>query len=100
MCIRDRFYIAPYGWLFADCSFGGSAYRAGNRERHDFYFGNLDPFRMAANSELQAELDPPKTQLRIDPFDNQRGEAEYADGGVIWTQADNGHEIIEMKKLS
>lgn len=95
-----QFYIAPYGWLFADCSFGGSAYRAGNRERHDFYFGNLDPFRMAANSELQAEFDPPKTQLRIDPFDNQRGEAEYADGGVIWTQADNGYEIIEMKKLS
>lgn len=95
-----QFYIAPYGWLFADCSFGGSAYRAGNTERHDFYFGNLDPFRMVANSEFQAEFDPPKTQLRIDPFDNQRGEAEYADRGVIWTEADYAYEMLEIKKLT
>ena len=95
-----QFYIAPYGWLFADCSFGGSAYRAGSAERHDFYFGNLDPFRMVANSELQAEFDPPKTQLRIDPFDNQRGEAEYADRGIIWTEKDADWKLIEMKKLS
>lgn len=94
-----QFYIAPYGWLFADPSFGGSAYRAGSAERHDFYFGNLDPFRMVANSELQAEFDPPKAQLRIDPFDNQRGEAEYADAGVIWTQAEESWEMLEMKKL-
>lgn len=43
-----QFYIAPYGWLFADPSFGGSAHRMGDSERNDFYFGNLDPFRMAA----------------------------------------------------
>ena len=30
-----RFYIAPYGWLYADCSFGGSAYRAGALDRWD-----------------------------------------------------------------
>ena len=28
-----RFYVAPFGWLFADCSFGGSAYRAGDLDR-------------------------------------------------------------------
>lgn len=95
-----QFYIAPYGWLFADCSFGGSAYRAGNTERHDFYFGNLDPFRMVANSELQAEFDPPKQHLRIDPFDNQRGEAEYADRGLIWIEVDEHFEMLEMTKLT
>lgn len=94
-----QFYIAPYGWLFADCSFGGSAYRAGNLERHDFYFGNLDPFRMVANSELQAEFDPPKTQLRVDPFDNQRGEAEYADSGIMREYLDNQVELLEMHKI-
>jgi DNA mismatch repair protein MutL len=86
--------------MFADCSFGGSAYRAGNTERHDFYFGNLDPFRMAANSELQAEFDPPKLHLRIDPFDNQRGEAEYADRGLIWTEVKERFEMLEMVKLT
>ena len=25
-----QFYVEPYGWLFADCSFGGSAWRAGS----------------------------------------------------------------------
>lgn len=95
-----QFYIAPYGWLFADCSFGGSAYRAGNKERHDFYFGNLDPFRMVANSELQAEFDPPKRQLRIDPFDNQRGEAEYVDRGLIWTEKEAEFTLLEIEKLT
>ena len=38
-----QFYIAPYGWLFADPSFGGSAYRAGSQLLHQHYFGNLDP---------------------------------------------------------
>ena len=69
-------------------------------ERHDFYFGNLDPFRMVANSELQAEFDPPKQHLRIDPFDNQRGEAEYADHGLIWIEVDEHFEMLEMTKLT
>ncbi|HML48080.1 MAG TPA: transglutaminase-like domain-containing protein, partial [Clostridia bacterium] len=38
-----RFYIAPYGWLYADGSFGGTAYREGDRDRWNFYFGNLEP---------------------------------------------------------
>lgn len=75
-------YIAPYGWRYVDCSFGGSAYREGDEERRRFYFGNLDPFRMVANSRFQQEFDVKKSFLRADPYDNQRGEAEYEDGGL------------------
>jgi len=75
-------YIAPYGWRYVDCSFGGSAYREGDEERRRFYFGNLDPFRMAANSRFQQEFDVKKSFLRADPYDNQRGEAEYEDRGL------------------
>ena len=71
-----RFYVAPYGWLFADCSFGGSAYRAGNTERWNFYFGNLEPWRLPLCSDFQQELNPPKRFLRRDPYDNQNGEIE------------------------
>ncbi|WP_392486261.1 transglutaminase-like domain-containing protein [Haloimpatiens sp. FM7315] len=74
-----QFYIAPYGWVFADLSFGGSAYRNGNLERWNFYFGNLDPFRMVANSDFQGDFTPNKNFFRIDPYDNQVGEAEYLD---------------------
>lgn len=75
-------YIAPYGWRYVDCSFGGSAYREGDEGRRRFYFGNLDPFRMAANSVFQQEFDVKKRFLRADPYDNQRGEAEYEDRGL------------------
>ena len=94
-----QFYAAPYGWLFADPSFGGSGYRAGNTARHDHYFGSLDPFRMVANSCFQAELEPAKRRLRCDPYDNQRGEAEYADRGLLWNELEASWEIVEMKKL-
>ena len=84
MCCHDwaRFYVAPYGWLYCDASFGGSAWRAGSRERWNFYFGNLEPFRMVANRDLQQDFDPPKKFLRADPYDSQLGEVEYEDEGL------------------
>lgn len=93
-------YIAPYGWRYVDCSFGGSAYREGDEERRRFYFGNLDPFRMVANSRFQQEFDVRRRFLRADPYDNQRGEAEYEDRGlgsegVIWKA-----EILEASRIS
>lgn len=94
-----QFYIAPYGWLFADPSFGGGEYRNGNLDRWNFYFGNLDPFRMVANSEFQHEFDPPKNHWRHDPYDNQVGECEYEDRELRREEYRVGYELIEMKKL-
>ena len=71
-----QFYLDGWGWLFADPSYGGSAWRAGNAVRHAFYFGNMDPLRMAANNRYQASLEPAKQALRVDPYDNQSGELE------------------------
>lgn len=85
-------YIAPYGWRYVDCSFGGSAFREGDEERRKFYFGNLDPFRMVANSRFQQEFDVRKSFLRADPYDNQRGEAEYEDRGL-------GFKDLEWKAI-
>ena len=93
------FYVKPWGWLFADCSFGGSAYRAGDQERHDFYFGNLDPFRMAANNGFLKEFDPPKKHWRIDPYDSQSGEAEYTHKGLSDEEIISQYEVLEMRKI-
>lgn len=90
-----QFYIEPYGWLFADCSFGGSAYRDGDEARRQFYFGNLDPFRMPANSDFQEELIPPKKYLRADPYDNQRGEVEFEDKGLHFHEFKASYEVLE-----
>ena len=78
-----RFYVEPYGWLYADGSFGGSAYRAGNLERWNFYFGNLDPWRVVYDSALQQEFVPPKKFMRYDPYDSQTAEIEYEDRGLM-----------------
>jgi transglutaminase-like putative cysteine protease len=94
-----QFYIEPYGWLFADCSFGGSAYRSGEEERWNFYFGNLDPFRMPANSEFQYDFNPNKKFLRGDPYDNQRGECEYKHRGLLFYEFDSNPELIEIREL-
>ena len=92
----EQFYAAPYGWLFCDCSFGGSAWRRGRTERWNFYFGNLDPYRMPANSEYQHDFTPAPRYLRYDPYDNQLGEAEYDDGPLPRNLRSTRHEILEV----
>lgn len=94
-----QFYIEPYGWLYTDPSFGGSAYRKGNLKRWDYYFGNIDPFRMIANSKFQHEFIPEKMFLRADPYDNQQGEVEYADHGVYYDGYDRIMDVIDIGKL-
>lgn len=71
------FYIAPYGWLYADPSYGGGAARRGDAELCAHYFGHLDPFRMVCATAFQQPFYPEMRFLRHDPYDNQSGEAEY-----------------------
>lgn len=82
-----QFYLEGWGWLFADCSFGGSAYRNGNEERRLFYFGNLEPLRIVYNRGYQKPFEIDKKHLRIDPYDNQSGEMECLQKGF------NGREV-------
>ena len=88
-----RFYVEPYGWIFADASYGVSAMRAGAEERRRFYFGNLDPYRMVANRAFQENFTTPKQQWRADPYDNQSGEIESVDRGFLY------HEFEETKTV-
>lgn len=95
-----QFYMEPYGWLYADCSFGGAAWREGNKERWDFYFGNLDPFRVPLCSEFQHEFLPPKSWLREDPYDSQSGEAEYEDRGLIsGAEYRTKKQVVELEEI-
>ena len=74
-----RFYVAPKGWMYADCSYGASMARRGDEVLRRHYFGSLDTGRMVANSAFEAPFDPPMLGFRSDPYDNQSGEME-ADG--------------------
>lgn len=94
-----RFYVAPYGWLYADCSFGGSAYRAGAIDRWNFYFGNLEPWRLPLCSDFQQEFDPPRRFLRRDPYDNQNGEVETLNRALSRDEYDTDSRIVRYEEL-
>jgi transglutaminase-like putative cysteine protease len=79
----SEIYLAPYGWVPVDPWAGLYATRyctsltaAQRKELHDFYFGGLDYYRMAANGDHSQTLNPPKQTLRSDDIDFQRGELE------------------------
>jgi len=93
------FYIEPYGWLYADPSFGGGAVRKGNEALRQHYFGNLDPYRMVANTEFQAEFTIPKRHWRADPYDNQIGEIETEDRGLRYYEYERKKEVISCVEI-
>lgn len=94
-----RFYIAPYGWLYADPSYGIVAVRARNETRRRFYFGNLDAYRMVANNAFQAPFTVPKQHWRADPYDNQVGEIETAERGLGYGEFERSKEVLLCEEL-
>lgn len=94
-----RFYVAPFGWLYADTSYGIGAVRAENEERRRFYFGNLDPYRMVANSEFQAPFTIEKAYFRTDPYDNQLGEIETDTRGLRYEEFTRSKEILLCEEV-
>jgi len=69
-----EFYVAPWGWLPADVSYGPMA--SDDPRVRMFYFGSIDAYRMIVNVDYGAPLDPPTESLRSEPADFQRGEVE------------------------
>jgi len=94
-----RFYVEPYGWIFADCSYGVSSMRAGNEQRRQFYFCNLDPYRMVANRAFQENFSTPKQQWRADPYDNQLGEIESAERGYSFGEYERSKTILLCEEV-
>ena len=93
------FYIAPKGWMYADCSAGASMARAGNETMRLHYFGNLDTDRMVANSALCAPFDPPMCTFRADPCDNQVGEMEVDGVSLYGEQLVTAQEVVHYQEV-
>lgn len=94
-----QFYIAPHGWLYADPSFGIGAVRAENEERRQFYFGNLDAYRMVANHAFQAPFTIDKKFWRYDPYDNQVGEMETDQRGLRYDEFVATQETLVLEEI-
>lgn len=93
-----KFYVAPFGWLYADPSYGIAAVRAGNEERRKFYFGNLDPCRMVANQAFQAPFHVEKAHWRADPYDNQVGEMESRERGFTYDEFLRDKQVLSCQE--
>lgn len=94
-----QFYVEPYGWLYADTSYGIAAVRVGSEERRKFYFGNLDPYRMVANNDFMAPFTVEKQHWRADPYDNQVGEIETAERGLRFEEFTRFKEVLSCTEL-
>lgn len=95
-----RFYAAPYGWLYADPSYGIAAVRAQNEERRRFYFGSLDACRMVANNAFQAPFTVDKDFWRADPYDNQVGEIETKQRGLLYEEFERSKVTLLCEELT
>ena len=84
-------YLKPWGWVPVDPYMGIFAMQYLNsltdeqkQDVRDFYFGGLDQFRMAANSDHAQTLRPGKRSMRSDNVDFQRGELEYDETNIYF----------------
>lgn len=95
-------YIAPYGWLPMDVTFGALA--SDDPEIASFYLGGLDGYRLAFNNGYGHDFVPAKTSFRSDTVDSQRGEVEWQGGNLYydhwsydlqWSLLADGPEALE-----
>jgi transglutaminase-like putative cysteine protease len=86
-------YLNPYGWVPVDpymcvmqAHYATALTPEQRLEIRDFYFGGLDQWRIAANSDHSVPLTPPKDTFRSDNVDFQRGEAEFGNHNLYFNQ--------------
>jgi hypothetical protein len=89
-----QFYLEPFGWVYADPSFGHPT----EDWRKDFYFGGIEGFRLSFNSEISYPFDPPKESFRSDPVDSQVGEAEWDGGNIYYDMMDSKLHLLEVRR--
>lgn len=79
-------YLAPYGWVPMDVTFG--KLDAGDPQLDLFYFGGLDAYRIAFNDDYSQPFTPAKQHFRSETVDLQRGEAEWRGGNLYFDEWD------------
>jgi transglutaminase-like putative cysteine protease len=79
-------YLAPWGWLPADASYG--VQKSEDPKIADYYCGHQDSYRLIVNLDWGRELFPPKPSLRSEPADFQRGEVEVDGQNLYFDQWD------------
>lgn len=90
-------YIAPYGWIPADASFG--IVKSDNEREKWFYLGGIDNSRLVVNTDYAQPLYPAKTFFRSEIVDFQRGEVEWRGGNLYFNQWTWGFDSQEISPI-
>jgi transglutaminase-like putative cysteine protease len=83
-------YLAPYGWVPMDVTFG--RLQSGDAALDGFYLGGLDAYRVVFNDDYSRPLVPQKQHFRSETVDFQRGEVEWRGGNLYFDQWDYAFE--------
>ena len=79
-------YLAPYGWVPMDVTFG--RLESGDPQIDAFYLGGLDAYRLAFNDDFSQPFQPAKEHFRSETVDSQRGEVEWRGGNLYFDRWD------------
>ncbi len=85
-------YIAPWGWLPADASYG--VQKSDDPRVADFYCGHQDSYRLIVNLDWGHDLFPTKRSLRSEPADFQRGEVEVDGQNLYFDEWESKSEVV------
>ena len=88
-------YVEPYGWLPVDVSRGRQ--NIDDPELKEFYFGNIDNYRLYGNGDFSQPLDPKKKFFRSETVDFQIGEVEWKGGNLYYDKWDYNIDVKIIK---
>ena len=64
-----------------------------------YHFGNVDPWRMAANARILGETGFPEPEFRADPYDNQVGEMALDGRGLRYEEFRRRKEVLRAEEI-
>lgn len=88
-------YLAPYGWVPMDVTFG--RLNSGDPALDAFYLGSFDAYRVAFNDDYSQPFVPAKQHFRSETVDLQRGEVEWRGGNLYFDRWDYHFEATLLQ---
>jgi transglutaminase-like putative cysteine protease len=85
-------YYEGIGWVPVDVTF--DLQKSDNIKLKYFFLSGLDAYRLIVNGGIAGPLHPEKRFLRSEPYDFQRGEAEWKGGNLYFDKWDYDMKIV------
>lgn len=88
-------YFEGTGWVPVDVSY--DLQKSEIQKVKEFYYSGIDSYRLIVNEGISGPLHPAKKFMRSEPYDFQRGEAEWRGGNLYFDKWDYNMKIEYLK---